>query len=150
MVTVTAYTDSYFTEPVSIKQVKSALVYEKIDDSGTDYMNANGLTEDEVLENQIIIPEEYWIREEIGPADIKEFRIKGMWYFDKRQGELKYRLLHFVLRLLKLVSRIQIMKMIKRQLNYFGFTCLKLDSYLQMLNLLIIRIQQNQFHLITC
>ncbi len=90
---VTAYTDSYFTEPVSIKQVKSALVYEKIDDSGTDYMNANGLTEDEVLANQSLLPEEYWIREEIGPADIKEFRIKGMWYFDKRQGELKYRLL---------------------------------------------------------
>lgn len=90
---VSAYSDSYFTELVSIKQVSSALIYEKIDDSGTDYMNANGLTEDEVLANKSLLPEEYWIREEIGPADIKEFRIKGMWYFDKRQGELKYRLL---------------------------------------------------------
>ena len=26
-------------------------------------------------------------------ADIEEYRIKGIWYFDKRQGELKYRLL---------------------------------------------------------
>lgn len=90
---LTAYTDSYFTEPSSIKQVKSALEYVKIDDSGTDYMNANGLNEEEVLANQSLLPEEYWIREKIGPADIKEFRIKGMWYFDKRQGELKYRLL---------------------------------------------------------
>ena len=147
---LTAYTDSYFTEPVSIKQVKSALEYEKIDDSGTDYMNANGLNEEEVLANQSLLPEEYWIREKIGPADIKEFRIKGMWYFDKRQGELKYRLLALCPAALKLVSRILIMKMIKRQLNYFGFICQKLDSCLQMPSLLIIKIQQNQFHLITC
>ena len=30
---------------------------------------------------------------EITGRDIKQFRIKGLWYFDKRQGELKYRLL---------------------------------------------------------
>ena len=30
---------------------------------------------------------------EITAANIKEYHIKGMWYFDKRQGEMKYRLL---------------------------------------------------------
>ena len=29
----------------------------------------------------------------ISTQDIEAFKIKGMWYFDKRQGELKYRLL---------------------------------------------------------
>ena len=29
----------------------------------------------------------------ISSQDISAFKIKGMWYFDKRQGELKYRLL---------------------------------------------------------
>ena len=29
----------------------------------------------------------------VKPQEIKSFAIKGMWYFDKRQGELKYRLL---------------------------------------------------------
>ena len=29
----------------------------------------------------------------IEAKEITEFMIKGMWYFDKRQGELKYRLL---------------------------------------------------------
>ncbi|UAM96952.1 gliding motility protein GldN [Polaribacter litorisediminis] len=29
----------------------------------------------------------------IGAADIKAYLLKGMWYFDKRQGEMKYRLL---------------------------------------------------------
>ena len=31
--------------------------------------------------------------EELKSIDITAYRIKGMWYFDKRQGEIKYRLL---------------------------------------------------------
>ena len=31
--------------------------------------------------------------EELKSIDITGYRIKGMWYFDKRQGEMKYRLL---------------------------------------------------------
>ncbi|MDB4113721.1 gliding motility protein GldN [Flavobacteriaceae bacterium] len=31
--------------------------------------------------------------EELKSIDISGYRIKGMWYFDKRQGEMKYRLL---------------------------------------------------------
>ena len=31
--------------------------------------------------------------EELKSVDISAYRIKGMWYFDKRQGEMKYRLL---------------------------------------------------------
>jgi gliding motility associated protien GldN len=33
------------------------------------------------------------IPKEIGSDDITGYRIKGMWYFDKRRGELMYRLL---------------------------------------------------------
>jgi len=36
---------------------------------------------------------EYINERELSAADIEEYRIKGIWYFDKRQGELKYRLL---------------------------------------------------------
>ena len=31
--------------------------------------------------------------EELKSVDISAYKIKGMWYFDKRQGEMKYRLL---------------------------------------------------------
>ena len=31
--------------------------------------------------------------EELKSIDITAYRIKGMWYFDKRQGEMKYRFL---------------------------------------------------------
>jgi gliding motility associated protien GldN len=36
---------------------------------------------------------EYINKRDITAADIKEYHIKGLWYFDKRQAEMKYRLL---------------------------------------------------------
>ena len=80
------YADSYFTEERTLKDLDASLTMTKITDAGIDYMNENGVGEDE-------IPEEYMIRREIGPADINSYLVKGLWYFDKRQGELKYRIL---------------------------------------------------------
>ena len=36
---------------------------------------------------------QYINKNDLGAIDISGYRIKGYWYFDKRQGELKYRLL---------------------------------------------------------
>jgi gliding motility associated protien GldN len=80
------YADSYFTEERTMKDLEASLTMTKITDAGIDYMNENAVSESE-------IPEEYIIRREIGPSDIKSYLIKGLWYFDKRQGELKYRIL---------------------------------------------------------
>lgn len=80
------YGDSYFTEERTLEDLKPSLTMTKITDAGIDYMNENGVGEDE-------IPEEFVIKREIGAADISSFLIKGLWYFDKRQGELKYRIL---------------------------------------------------------
>ncbi|MFP4845354.1 gliding motility protein GldN [Winogradskyella sp. PE311] len=80
------YADSYFTEERTLKDLAASLTMTKITDAGIDYMNENGVGEDE-------IPEEYIIKRDIGPADINSYLIKGLWYFDKRQGELKYRIL---------------------------------------------------------
>ncbi len=80
------YADAYFTEERTMKDLEASLTMTKITDAGIDYMNENGVGEDE-------IPEEYIIRRDIGPADISSYLVKGLWYFDKRQGELKYRIL---------------------------------------------------------
>ncbi len=80
------YADSYFTEERTMKDLEASLTMTKITDAGIDYMNENAVGEAE-------IPEEYIIRREIGPSDINSYLIKGLWYFDKRQGELKYRIL---------------------------------------------------------
>ncbi len=82
----TVYADSYFTEERTLEDLKASLSMTKITDPGYDYMNENDVSAEE-------LPEEYVIRRDIEPADINSYLIKGLWYFDKRQGELKYRIL---------------------------------------------------------
>jgi len=43
-----------------------------------------------IFENNLLKREEF-SEEEFDYADVSKFRIKGVWYFDKRQAELKYR-----------------------------------------------------------
>ncbi|GGW72058.1 protein involved in gliding motility GldN [Winogradskyella epiphytica] len=81
------YADSYFTEERTMKDLAPTLKKEEIMDAGIEWMNQQGVTD------QSLVPEEYVIRREIGAADISSYLVKGLWYFDKRQGELKYRIL---------------------------------------------------------
>lgn len=77
-----AYADSYFTEKRTFNDLSGALQTVDTLDYGYEQMNAGEQ-----------VSEEYITRRNITAAEIEEYRIKGMWYFDKRQGELKYRLL---------------------------------------------------------
>jgi gliding motility associated protien GldN len=76
------YDDSYFTAKRTLKDIQSALVKVDTTSMGIEQLNAG----------EELSPE-YIDRREITAADIKEYRVKGMWYFDKRQAEMKYRLL---------------------------------------------------------
>ena len=77
-----AYADSYFTEKRTYNDLAGALQSVDTLDYGYEQMNAG----EEVSA-------EYITRRNITAGEIEEYHIKGMWYFDKRQGELKYRLL---------------------------------------------------------
>lgn len=77
-----AYADSYFTEKRTFNDLSGALQLVDTLDYGYEQMNAG----------EEVSPE-YITRRNITAAEIEEYHIKGMWYFDKRQGELKYRLL---------------------------------------------------------
>ena len=76
------YADSYFTEKRKLEDLSATLRKVDTTDLGYEQLNAG----------EQISPE-FINRRDLTAADIEEFRIKGMWYFDKRQGELKYRLL---------------------------------------------------------
>ncbi|MDO4228432.1 MAG: gliding motility protein GldN [Capnocytophaga sp.] len=76
------YRDSHFVEKITLKDISASLTKEDMLDAGYDQLNAG----------EEVSPE-YITRRDIGPADIAQYRIRGIWYFDKRQGELKYRLL---------------------------------------------------------
>jgi len=63
-----AYTDSYFTSKITKDEIDSRLISVREEGGYSDTIR---------LQTQ----------------DVAGYMIKGMWYFDKRQGELKYRLL---------------------------------------------------------
>ncbi|MFC4095101.1 type IX secretion system ring subunit PorN/GldN [Euzebyella saccharophila] len=76
------YADSYFTDKRKFSDLSATLQKVDTTDYGYEQLNAG----------EQVSPE-FIMRRDITAADIEEYRIKGMWYFDKRQGELKYRLL---------------------------------------------------------
>ncbi|WP_108805062.1 gliding motility protein GldN [Aquimarina sp. Aq107] len=76
------YADSYFTETRTLGDLDGTL--SKIDtlDLGYEQFNAGEPVDPQYIEVTTI-----------SAADISEYKIRGYWYFDKRQGELRYRLL---------------------------------------------------------
>lgn len=76
------YNDSYFAQERTFEELQQSM--RKVDtlDIGFDQFNADGY-----------VDPEYIIEREIEAYDIKAYLLKGLWYFDKRQGEMKYRLL---------------------------------------------------------
>ena len=77
------YDDSYFTTKLTKKEIESKLFRVDTTDAGRDELNADP--------NANI--EEFITKTELTARDIEGFKIKGVWYIDKRQGEMKYRLL---------------------------------------------------------
>ena len=76
------YADSYFTEKRTLGDIDASLVYRDTTDLGIEQFNAEGFVDPE------------YIREfSLDAGDIEEWRVRGFWYIDKRQGELKYRML---------------------------------------------------------
>ncbi|MCB0372246.1 MAG: gliding motility protein GldN [Muricauda sp.] len=76
------YTDSYFTEKRKLEDLSATLSKVDTTDLGYEQLNAGEQISPEFINQR-----------DLTAADIEEYRIKGIWYFDKRQGELKYRLL---------------------------------------------------------
>jgi len=76
------YDDSYFTTKRTLKDIEAALVKIDTTELGIEQLNAGEE-----------LSAEYIDRRDITAADIMEYHIKGLWYFDKRQAEMKYRLL---------------------------------------------------------
>ncbi len=76
------YDDSYFTTKRTLKDIEGALVRVDTTELGIEQLNAGEELSDEYID-----------RREITAAEIVEYRVKGLWYFDKRHAEMKYRLL---------------------------------------------------------
>lgn len=79
---VDVYDDSYFENKLTFNDVQGRLSRIDTSDAGFELLNEGAELTDEYVD-----------RIDITAGEIAGLRIKGVWYFDKRQGELKYRLL---------------------------------------------------------
>lgn len=106
------YATSYFQQKKNLVEIQSALKAIFLPDIALDILGQYGITGTDNVElfktramsgelrnypeysSELISQmEPYVIPTEITGADVTAYLIKGMWYFDKRQGELKYRLI---------------------------------------------------------
>lgn len=76
------YTDSYFNTKKSLKDIQVSLSRIDTTDAGREQINAGQK-----------VSSEYILKQDLTAQDVTQYKIKGYWYFDKRQSELKYRLL---------------------------------------------------------
>jgi gliding motility associated protien GldN len=87
------YGDSYFRTKKTPQDIQSTFFVSLINDYGNEVMNRNpGKTEEE-LKAKGLLTQEHYDTKEVTAADVQAYAIVGTWYFDKRQGELKYRVL---------------------------------------------------------
>ncbi|WP_396166309.1 gliding motility protein GldN [Flavobacterium sp.] len=75
------YDSGYFTSKKTKQDIDKARV--SIDTTNEGIMQKN---------DGDPISDEFIVKSTIEASDVKGYKIKGFWYFDKRQGELKYRL----------------------------------------------------------
>ncbi|WP_121666738.1 type IX secretion system ring subunit PorN/GldN [Mesonia aquimarina] len=76
------YADSYFNRKRTLEELGPTLSRRDTLQGGYDQLNAG-----EELDPQFVR------RTDVDGADVEGYRIRGYWYFDTRQGELRYRLL---------------------------------------------------------
>lgn len=109
------YTDSYFNTKKSMKDIEGSLSRIDTTDAGRELINQYPDDyKSRVVKKKVVtgtgkkksvsyveetvgptrtIPSEYVLKQDLTAQDVTQYKIKGYWYFDKRQGDLKYRLL---------------------------------------------------------
>ena len=84
------YTDSYFNTKRTFKDMSSSFTY--IDTTNSGKEEINNYPED-YKSGKKVLDIQYINKKELSAQDVSDYKIKGFWYFDKRQSELKYRLI---------------------------------------------------------
>ncbi len=76
------YADSYFKHEITLNQLGATLHETDTTDAGYKQLNAG-----DELDQQFVT------RTDVSAADVQGYRIRGYWYFDSRESELRYRLI---------------------------------------------------------
>jgi gliding motility associated protien GldN len=84
------YGDDYFNTKKTLKDMESVFKYRDTTPAGIDEYN---IDIEGYKSGRKVLDKQYISETELDAADVSGYKIKGFWYFDKRQSELKYRLL---------------------------------------------------------
>jgi gliding motility associated protien GldN len=84
------YSDDYFNTKKTFKDIESSLKFIDTTDAGKDEIN-NFF--DDYKSGRKVLAKQFIDQRDLASIDVSGYKVKGYWYFDKRQGELKYRLL---------------------------------------------------------
>lgn len=84
------YADDYFNTKKTLKDMSSSFSYVDTTDAGRDEIN--NYYQDYMSGKKVLDPQ-YINKTDLTAQDISGYKIKGYWYFDKRQSEMKYRML---------------------------------------------------------
>jgi len=84
------YADSYFNTKRTLKDMENSFKFRDTIDAGRDEINN---FYDDYMSGRKVLDAQYVDERELTSQDVTGYKIKGFWYFDKRQGELKYRMI---------------------------------------------------------
>jgi len=115
------YSDSYFREKKTLKDINASLSKIDTTDAGREQMNEDpdafrtrivqtpeytmvkkgkktvkqktGKMKTETIQASRKISEEYINKTDLASIDVSDYKVVGLWYFDKRQADLRYRIL---------------------------------------------------------
>lgn len=76
------YDDSDFRNIRNLSDIESSFMKVDTTDAGIEYYNAGEEVPAEFIQTTVL-----------GPADVNAYHIMGMWYFDRIEGQLRYRIL---------------------------------------------------------
>ncbi len=84
------YGDDYFNSKRTLKDMETSFKYIDTTDAGIDELNNYY---DDYKSGRKVLDRQFINETELDASDVAGFKVKGFWYFDKRQSELKYRML---------------------------------------------------------
>ena len=76
------YEDDYFQVPLTTAKIEEKLFYRDVTNAAKDEYKETGIWNDRLIDVY-----------QVTPVDVEEWLVKGLWYIDKRQGEMRYRVL---------------------------------------------------------
>lgn len=83
------YADSYFNTKRTLKDMENTFKFRDTTNAGRDEINNYY---DDYMSGKRVLDAQYIDERFLTSQDVTGYKIKGFWYFDKRQGELKYRM----------------------------------------------------------